>query len=147
MSQDPTTVATPFILKPSPSSSRLLLFSAMPEKALHQQTPANRPETDLEATLTPPDLSPSSNAPAISVSVPNTHASGSNPNIEALILKQLDLPLLNEPSDSSPPTRPQGPPEPNHAAANNDAAYRLRYLSGSTSIVGSSPPAYRPNNE
>ena len=149
MSQNHTIVATPFTLGPSPLSSRLPLFFAMSEKALRQQTPANRPETDLEATSTPPDLSPSSNVPATSVSVPNTHASGSttsNPNVETLTLKHLNLTLLNEPSDSSPLTGPQRHPEPNQPAVNN-AAYRLRYLSGSTSIVGPSPPAYRPNNE
>jgi len=148
MSQNPTTVPTPFTLQPLSSSStdlnathyssRLPLFSTMSEKALRQQTPANRPETDLQASSIPPDLHPSS-IPAVSVSVPNTHASDSNPNIESLT--QLGLTLLNEPSDSSPPTGLQGPPEPDQAAANNDAAYRLRYLSDS------SPPAYRPNNE
>ena len=143
MSQNPTTVATPFPLRPLPSSStglnathnssRLPLFSSMSEKALLQQISANRPETDLQASSIPPDLSPSLIVPAVSVSVLNTHASDSNLNIEALT-------LLNEPYDSSPSTGPQGPPEPNRAAANNDAD-RLRYLSGS------SPPAYRPNNE
>ena len=115
----------------------------MSEKALLQQTLTNRPETDHQAITIPPDHFSSSNAPAISASVPNTDASGSNPNIEALT--QLDLTLLNEPSDSSLPTGPQGPPELIQAAANNDATYHLRYLSGS--IVGPSPPAYRPNND
>jgi len=135
MSQNPTTVATPFTLRPLPSSSTDLnvthyssrppLFSTMSEKALRQQSPANRPETDLQATSIPsdPDLSHSLNVPAVSVSVPNE-------------------PLA---SDSSPPTGPQVPPEPNQAAANNDAAYHLQYLSGY--MVGPSPPAYRPNNE
>lgn len=157
MSQNLTTVPTPFTLGPSPTdlnathySSRLPLFSTMSEKVLRQQTPANRSGTDLESTSIPPDLSLSSNAPAFSVSIPNTHASGSNSNIGASTLK---LSLLNEPSDSSPPIGPQGPPEPNHAAANDDAAHHLRYLTGPTSIVGPStpaydvPPAYRPNNE
>ena len=133
MSQNPTTVATPFTLRPLPSSStdlnaphyssRLPLFSAMSEKASRQQAPVNRPETDLQATSIPPDLDLSHSSNVLAVSVPN----------ESLA------------SDSSPPTGPQGPPEPNQAAANNDVAYHLRYLSGS--IVGPSPPAYRPNNE
>ncbi|KAF8797676.1 hypothetical protein BYT27DRAFT_6926567 [Phlegmacium glaucopus] len=157
MSQNLTTVATPFTLAPLPSSStdlnatldssRLPLFSTMSEKALRQQTYPNRAETDLEPASTSPDLAPSSNAPAFSVSVPSTHATASN----SLNQPSLDLSPLSEPSDSS---GPQGPPEPNQAA-NNDAAYRLRYLSGSTSIAGpvtsayggisDVPPAYRPN--
>lgn len=110
----------------------------MSEKALLQQTLTNRPQTDHQAITIPPDLSPSSNTP-VSFSAPNTRASGSNPSIEALT--QLDPSLLNEPSYSLSLTGPQGLPGPNQAAANNNAAYRLRYLSGS------SPPAYQPNNE
>ena len=112
----------------------------MSEKALRQQTPANRPEIDLQATSVPPDLSPLSNVPAVSVSVPNTHAFSSSSNIEALT-------FLNESlaCDYSPSTGTQGLPEPNQAAGNNDAAYHLRYLFAS--IVGPAPPAYRPNNE
>ena len=119
MSQNPTTVAVPFTLPP-----------------LRQHTPANRLKTDLQASSMPSDLSPSPLVPALSISVPNTHSSDSKLNIEALT--QLGLNLLNEPSS---PTAPhQGPPELDQAAANN-AAYRMRHLSGS------SPPAYRPNNE
>jgi len=136
-------VATPFTLEPLFSSStdlnatldspsRLPLFSAMSEKALRQRTRANRSENDPEAA---------SNATASPVSVPSTHATGSISDVEALTLK---LPSS----------------EPNQADANNDtAAYRLRYISGSTSIAGPStsayggitgsmhdvPPAYRPN--
>ena len=124
-------MATPFILLPLPT---------MPEKALLQQTPANRLETDLQASSIPPDLSPTSTVPALSVSIPYTYPSDSNLNMEALT--QLGLTLLHEPSDSASPIGPQGPPELNQAAANNDdPGYRMRYLSGS------SPPAYRPNNE
>jgi hypothetical protein len=91
----------------------------MSEKILLQQTLANRPETNLQAT----SITPSSNVPAVSVSHPNEPPA----------------------SDSFPATGHQAAPEPNQAAANSDATYHLRYLSGS--IVGPSPPAYQPNNE
>jgi len=129
ISQNPTIVATPFTLQPLPSSStdlkanhyssRLPLSSAMSEKVLRQQTTANMLETDLQTISLPTDLSPSSNVPAFSVSVSKE-------------------PLA---SDSSP----QEPPEPNQAAAEDDATFHARYLSGY--IAGPSPPAYRPNNE
>ncbi|KAF8811925.1 hypothetical protein BYT27DRAFT_6436036 [Phlegmacium glaucopus] len=106
MSQNRTTMATPFTLGPSPpsstdlnathDSSRLPLFYAISEKALRQQTRINRAETDLE----------SSNAPALLVSAPRTHDPGSIP----LNQPSLDLPPLSDPSDSSLPAEPQGPP-------------------------------------
>ncbi|KAF8809806.1 hypothetical protein BYT27DRAFT_7254142 [Phlegmacium glaucopus] len=84
MFQNRTTVATPFALGPPPSSStdlnatldspRLPLFYVISEKSLRQQTRANRAVTDLKAASTPPDLAPSSNAPAFLVSAPSTHA-------------------------------------------------------------------------
>ena len=62
MSQNPTTVATPFTRGPSSSSANLNavadspFFSAMSEKALRQQT-ANRPEA--VSTPSPIPFSPS----------------------------------------------------------------------------------------
>ncbi|KAF8811931.1 hypothetical protein BYT27DRAFT_6436258 [Phlegmacium glaucopus] len=106
MSQNCTTMATPFTLGPSPPSStdlnathdspRLPLFYAMSEKVLRQPTRANRAETDPEAASTPPDLAPSwasSNASAFLVSALSTHAPGSN----SLNQPSLDPSPLSEP--------------------------------------------------
>jgi len=118
MSQNPTTVATPFTRGPSSSPanlnaftdspSQLPFFSAMSEKALRQQT-ANRPEIGLEAVSTPSPI-PFSSSNTLS----------------------LDLIPLGESLISSPPATPRGPPESNQTPAHAVRASDV-------------PPAYQPN--
>ena len=127
----------------------------MSEKALLQQTHANRPENVLEVVSTPfPSLFSTSNAAAI-VSTHSIRATGNIPNFEA----SLDLPPLGDSLPaSSPPAALQRPLAPNRAGGNNDAAaYAQHYLSENTSMAGPStspnevmstaemPPAYQPH--